>query len=382
MKAASIRHDLLYYRGRVGLREILLGLGLVEGDSVATQAFTCSAVPEAILATGCNPLFIDLEENGVNLCPTDLQKKLSSDVKCIIVQHTFGVPAQIDRIMEIANARRIPVVEDCCHSFSSKHNGQTVGSFGVAAFYSHEWGKPVICGVGGSIRVNDPELLELLRDRYGRFTEPSLSKRIRLSIQYLAFSILYRPSLYWPLKRAFHALSRKGMAEGNYNDLDGQPSPEFGLKMPAASRRRFRAKIVNLDEFAVHSESISSIYASSLNSRHAAKVRVPDSAETVYSRYPVWAHDKPVLMERARESNLEAADWYATPVHPYMAESLRKVGYIRGSCPNAELACSRIVSLPVHARTTKSQASKIASLLSGSNSIASPNGPSNLPHRT
>ncbi|MDQ8199784.1 DegT/DnrJ/EryC1/StrS family aminotransferase [Pelagicoccus enzymogenes] len=359
----KISSNLLYYRGRVGLREILIGLELQPGDIVATQAFTCSAVPEAILAAECRPLYIDLEDGGVNLCPDNLEARLSSDVKCIVVQHTFGIPAQIDRIVSIAAHRDIPIVEDCCHTLDSKLNSQVVGSFGKAAFYSHEWGKPIVCGVGGSLRINDENLKVKLLSRYQKFNEPGMKRSIRLRAQFAAFSLLYRPEFYWPIKRAFHALSRKGVAEGNYNDLGSEPSPEFGLRMPKTCRARLKSKLKNLVNTTQHSRQIAEIYAESLNSHSMHSVIQPQGAETTFSRFPLWTNDKQGIIGKAQRENIEVADWYATPIHPFTGNDLASIGYTFGSCPNAEAACERIVSLPVHAKTSIKQAKKIASLL-------------------
>ena len=61
-----------YYRGRVALFAILKGLGITDGHDVATQAFTCVAVPEAIMATGARPVYVDIERAGFNMDAGDL----------------------------------------------------------------------------------------------------------------------------------------------------------------------------------------------------------------------------------------------------------------------------------------------------------------------
>ena len=141
---------LCYSRGRVALKAILRGIGVSGGDKVAIQAFTCSAVPEAIMAAGALPLYVDIESDGFNMDPEDLRKKISHRTRAIIAQHTFGIPADMDRILGIANESQIPVIEDCCHTLTSSYKGKVVGSFGVGSFYSYGWGKPVVIGVEGA----------------------------------------------------------------------------------------------------------------------------------------------------------------------------------------------------------------------------------------
>ena len=147
--------ELLYFRGRVALHAILNGLGIGSGDEVALQAFTCVAVPEGIMATGARPVWIDIESDGYNMAPESLESRITPRTSAIVVQHTYGIPADLERILSIAERHQIPVIEDCCHTLASTYHGKPVGSFGVASFYSFEWGKPLVAGIGGAAVVND-----------------------------------------------------------------------------------------------------------------------------------------------------------------------------------------------------------------------------------
>ena len=166
----------LYFRGRVGLSKILLGLGISDKDSVLIQAFTCIAVPEAIMATGASPMYVDVEENGVNMDPKKLEECLSSNVqiKAIIVQHTFGIMANMDMIVKISKKYKVYLIEDCCHSFGSSIDGKISGSWGVASFNSFEWGKPIVAGIGGSVETSDLMLESYLSKNYSQLSDPGL----------------------------------------------------------------------------------------------------------------------------------------------------------------------------------------------------------------
>ena len=67
-----INQSLLYYRGRVALSELLISAGVKNGDSVAIQAYTCSAVPEGVIASGAKPIYIDTIDSGITMSPDDL----------------------------------------------------------------------------------------------------------------------------------------------------------------------------------------------------------------------------------------------------------------------------------------------------------------------
>ena len=148
--------EFTFFRGRVGLYKILESLGIGKGHEVITQAYTCVAVPEGILASGATPVYVDIDASGYTLDPNDLQRVITDKTRAIIVQHTFGLPADMEPIVQAAQEHNLMIIEDCCHTVKSKHFGQTLGTFGKAAFYSFEYGKPYPVGAGGSVVTLDP----------------------------------------------------------------------------------------------------------------------------------------------------------------------------------------------------------------------------------
>ena len=198
-----IEGELLYYRGRVALAELLLASGVQEGDNIAIQAFTCSAVPEGVFAANAKPLYIDVTKRGATMCPDDLLFKLKSSVqvKAVIIQHTFGLVADVEKIIEIAKRFNLIVIEDCCHTLNSKFKNRKVGGFSDASFYSFEWGKPVSLGLGGAVQVTNKKLLATLKGSYTNFVNPSISTELQLFIQRVAFLRSIGPVPTGPLSR-------------------------------------------------------------------------------------------------------------------------------------------------------------------------------------
>ena len=86
--------------GRGAEQLILKALDIKKGDEVIVQAFTCIAVPNSIISVGAKPVYVDIDET-YNIDPEDLIKKISPKTKVVIVQHTFGIPAQMDKIRKI-----------------------------------------------------------------------------------------------------------------------------------------------------------------------------------------------------------------------------------------------------------------------------------------
>ncbi len=86
------------------------------------QAFTCNAVSNPIFWAGAKPIYVDIDET-YNMDPADLKNKISSKTKAVIVQHTFGVPAQIEKIQEICKKNKLILIEDMAHALGSKYQG-------------------------------------------------------------------------------------------------------------------------------------------------------------------------------------------------------------------------------------------------------------------
>lgn len=355
---------LLYYRGRVALYALLKALDVGTNDEVATQAFTCVAVPEGIMAVGARPLWVDIQANGYNMDPTDLERKLTPHTRAIIVQHTYGIPAAMDPILAIAERRGLPIIEDCCHTLSSTYNGKRVGSFGIGSFYSFEWGKPIVAGIGGALVVHDPTLRQRVARQYAEFNAPPTGNQLKLEAQYLAHRVLYRPVLYWPVRWLFHTLGSLGAAESNYNPIQqDQAAEDFSMTMIPPLQQRLARKKQRLDAITAHSRQVTAQYQQGIRSKRVAHPSVPVEGEAIFARYPLIVADKPALLAAARRANAELAEWYTTPVHPLTGRDLALVHYEAGSCPQAEQRCREVVTLPTHNTVTERDVKRIVRFL-------------------
>lgn len=355
---------LTFARGRVALAAILTAMDIVEGDEVITQAFTCVAVPEAIMAVGAIPIYVDIEREGFNIDPAALVDRITPKTRVIIVQHTFGAVADMTAISKIAEKHDLPIIEDCCHSFLSTHDGRRVGTIGQAAFYSYEWGKPIVCGVGGSAFSQDATLVERINKIREGFSPSSKLQDLRLALQYRVFDILYRPRFFWQLRNLFRTLSKIGLVKGNYNPVgEGQVSDDFSRKMANAPQKRLKEKLKNVDKVADHADNIASVYRQSISSSYVKHPEPLAGTKPVYARYPLRVEDKSKLLVAARKANVELAEWYVSPIHPLEESDWHKVHYMTGTCPNAEQRCDEIVSLPTNSRVSEAYLEEISRLL-------------------
>src|SRR3989344_7085675 len=142
---------------------ILKSQNIGQGDEVIVQGFTCVAVPNSVLWNSAKPVYVDVD-NTFNIEATDLKRKITKKTKAVIVQHSFGIPANITKIKNAVANKKILIIEDCALSLGAKYNGKKVGSLGYISFFSFGRDK-VISGVfGGMILCKDKKL-------YNKFIE-------------------------------------------------------------------------------------------------------------------------------------------------------------------------------------------------------------------
>ena len=340
--------DFTFYRGRVALAAVLRACRIRTGDHVLLQAFTCVAVPEAIIGVGGRPIYVDTSPNAFTMDERRLMSAVTDRTRAIVVQHTYGIPTNMPGVMRIAAERGIPVIEDCAHAMGSTVDGRLVGEIGVAAFYSFEASKPLFAGIGGSARVNDRSLRATLAEQYAQYREPSLVDQSRIMLMYLAHRVAYRPATFWTIRSIYRSMIRLGVLPRAYNKvaIDTAPAKDFQqrlgklqLQVLAEARRHLEADIA-------HRESVAQAYRERITASHAIHPDLPPNMHAVYGRYPILSNRKDELLRLAPQMRVEIAKWYGTPVHPLEGEMLREVGYEPGSCPNAEALTTRVVSLP------------------------------------
>ena len=142
----------------------LLNCGVKPGDEVIVQSFTFCASSHPITYLGATPVFVDSEEETWNMDPELMEVAIKDRIaktgkapKAIVPVALYGMPYKIDRIMEIANKYRIPVVEDAAEGFGSKYKGQVLGTFGKYGVLSFNGNKMITTSGGGALITEDEE---------------------------------------------------------------------------------------------------------------------------------------------------------------------------------------------------------------------------------
>ena len=173
-KYLGVKYAFSFNSGRSAFYAILKSLELEDGNNVMLQAFTCNAVPNPILWAKLNPVYIDCG-NDFNIDIESLKSKIISlNSKVLVVQHTFGLPVNMNEIMNIAKEHNITVIEDCAHALGADHNNQKLGTFGKAGFFSFSRDKVISSVYGGLAVTNDDQLAKKIEQLQKDFGQPRL----------------------------------------------------------------------------------------------------------------------------------------------------------------------------------------------------------------
>ena len=173
----------------------LLACGVGPGDEVLVQSFTFCASSHPITYLGATPVFIDSEKDTWNMDPDLLEEAIKDRIvktgkkpKAIVPVALYGMPYQIDRIMEIANGYDIPVVEDAAEGFGSKFKDQVLGTFGKYGVLSFNGNKMITTSGGGAlITENEEEWREIMmyatqyRESYPYYQHEKIGYNYRMS---------------------------------------------------------------------------------------------------------------------------------------------------------------------------------------------------------
>ncbi|SFG32571.1 DegT/DnrJ/EryC1/StrS family aminotransferase [Pontibacter chinhatensis] len=155
--------------GTAALHLALIILGVQAGDEVICQSMTFSASANPIVYQGATPVFVDSEEQTWNMSPEHLEAAIQDRIakgkkpKAIILVHLYGMPAQMDRIMAVADKYEIPVIEDAAEALGSSYKGQKLGTFGALSILSFNGNKIITTSGGGALVSKNEEWIKKSR---------------------------------------------------------------------------------------------------------------------------------------------------------------------------------------------------------------------------
>lgn len=349
--------------GRSSLIAILKAMEIGTGDEVILQAFTCNAAVNPIIYVGARPVYADID-NTLNISSEEVLKKITDKTKAIIIQHTFGYPAQIDEIRKICTIKNLYLIEDCAHALGAKYKDAFCGSFGDASFFSFGRDKIISSVYGGMVTVNNNELLEKVAHFQKEIKYPSFGWTLQQLLHPVLMNNIVLPLYNSKIGRGLLAmflnlniLSKAVTAKESQGELPWY----FPLRMPNALAILAINQFKKLDRFNNHRREIAQAYSSLLVNKKEFKVifNNDDDREIVFLKYPALNVNPSKVVKEARKQGIYLNDgWFGSAIVPSLT-SLDKVCYTANSCSKAEEIAKRIICLPTHINISREDAKKI-----------------------
>lgn len=149
--------------GTSALEAAMVAIDVGAGDEVILPTFTIISCANAILKTGALPVLVDCNPDTFNMTASMIEAKITSKTKAILVVHTYGLPCDVDSIIELAKKYKLKVIEDSAEMLGQEYKDKKCGSFGDISILSFYANKIVTTGEGGMILTDDLELAERCR---------------------------------------------------------------------------------------------------------------------------------------------------------------------------------------------------------------------------
>jgi dTDP-4-amino-4,6-dideoxygalactose transaminase len=361
-RVVGVRHAYGFSAGRVGLYGVLRALGVGAGDEVLLQVPTHIVVANAIRYTGATPVYVDCGPATYNIDVGQAERRITRRTRALVLQHTFGIPADIEAVLALSRRHGIDVIEDCVHALGATYDGRQVGSFGRAAFFSTEETKTISTTMGGMVVTDDDDLAAKVLDFQRRCSPPPRGLTARYLLKLVAYHLLNAPTVHRYPRGLYELIGRRNPLPQatSTEELQGMRPVGYERRLSNAQAAIGLSQLHKLEANLAHRRAISEIYATRLAALGYDTVRPPQRAVAAYVRFPLRVADRAAAVSAAR-AHAVLGTWFTSVLEE--ATSPAAGGYEMGTCPRAETAARTLVNLPTHPRVTPRDAELIVSAL-------------------
>lgn len=294
-----------------GTDALILALRAIDvgpGDDVITAPNSFVASTACIRLLGARPVFVDVRED-YNIDSEKIEAAVTARTKAILPVHLTGRPCDMDAILEIAEDKKLHVIEDCAQAVMAEYRGRRVGSFGTFGCFSlHPLKTLNACGDGGVLTTDDSDLYEKLT-----------------------------------VLRNLGLRTRDDCAVWSHNS-----------RLDTLQAAILLVKLRYLEQWTENRRANAHTYQAELSG--VAQVRVPQELaheHSVYHTFVVQAEQRDDLRAFLDARRIGTAVHYPVPIH--LCTAGRELGYAEGSFPAVEAQARRILSLPVHSGLSAGQ---------------------------
>ena len=324
-RACGTRYGIGVGSGYAALFLALKAGGLGTGDEVITVANTDVASASAISHTGATPVFADIDARTFNIDPALVEAKITPRTRAIMPIHLYGLPADMDPILDIAEQHNLLVVEDAALAFSARYHGRTVGTIGHLGCFSFAPHKILgAYGDGGMVVTGDPDLADRVR-LWGSYGE-----RRR-------FEQVGAVSLLKPLEHE---------VEGYHNHLD---------TLQAAV---LHTKLRHVEGWIARRREVAAAYSALLAGTSVLTPHVPEGYEHVYRNYVIRVENRDEARLHLARHGIRTSMLYTPPVH--LQSMYRERGFREGELPVTDQVAKEVLCLPLFPELTEDQIEHVA----------------------
>lgn len=308
----GVRHCVAVSSGLEALHLALLAMGVARGDEVLVPANTYIATWLAVSHAGAVPVPVEPDLGTYNIDPGRIEAAITPRTRGIIPVHLYGVPADIDPILEIARRHGLWVMEDAAQAHGARYKGVRVGGLGDVAGWSFYPGKNLgAFGDAGAITTNREEIADRAR-----------------------------------------VLRNYGSRIKYHNEVKG-----FNSRMDALQAAMLRVKLRHLDQWNDRRRAVARSYAEALMDTDLVLPSVPSHSEAVHHLYVVRSARRDALQEYLRRQRIGTLIHY--PVPPHRQDAYREMGMLEGTLPLTERIHREVLSLPMGPHLTAEQVESV-----------------------
>lgn len=348
---------------RSSLALLLKEYGIGQGDEVVVPSFTCVVVINSVLKVGAIPVYIDSDLATFNIDLKELERKINSKTKAIIVQHTFGVAVDIPEVRKIVG-NKVKIIEDVAHILGGEDaEGRKYGTLGDASVLTFGIEKMMTTLRGGMVLVKDETVYTKLKE--AQKVAPSYSrKRILVWLLNPLIWAIAAPLYFIGLGK--YTMGRMISQVGHTLGLMGnmmEPCEYKGKwpawlpsKLPGVFAVVGNNQLSKLDQYNQHRREVALIYDNLLGLHyHKYEGYTP-------LRYPVLVSDPETVFKKLRQSHVIAGNWYRTFL--FTKEEFLKYLYFEPSeYPITQNITNHVINLPVFIKVHPEQAERIAEIV-------------------
>ncbi|HTV43397.1 MAG TPA: DegT/DnrJ/EryC1/StrS family aminotransferase [Candidatus Sulfotelmatobacter sp.] len=310
------KHALGFNSGTSALHVALKLLNIGAGDEVVTTPFTFVATSWAISYVGAKPVFADIDDATFNMDPALVEKAITPRTKAVMPVHLYGQPFDVDRILEICQRHKLPLIEDACQAVGAKYKGRVVGTLGVMSCFSFYPGKNLgACGEGGALVTNNGDF-----EARGR------------------------------------ALREHGSKVRYYHDEVG-----FNYRMEGFQGATLGVKLRHLDKWTRERQRVAKRYNELLAGTPLQLPRQAEFAESVWHCYVVRHARRDELKKHLEDNGVGCSIHYPIPLH--LQKAYADLGHKKGDFPVSEKAALQCLSLPIYPELTEAQIARVVDVI-------------------